>query len=89
MVARVEAFASCPVTETTNTSVEFWCSGFNSYRILVFECFSAVCLSHRPISFSLYVSPTPPEELRGVKFGDAGNYEKGLSGSFSFMAAEK
>jgi len=75
--------------EATNTSVEFWCSGFNSYCILVFECFSAVCLSHCPINLSFYVPPTPPEELRGFKFGDAGNYEKGLCGSFSFMAAEK
>jgi len=46
-------------------------------------------LSHCPINLSFYVPPTPPEELRGFKFGDAGNYEKGLCGSFSFMAAEK
>jgi hypothetical protein len=76
--------------ETANKSEEFWCSGFNSYRILVFGCFSALCLSHCPINFSFYVPPPPPDELRSVKFGDAGTYEIGLPVSFFlFMAAEK
>jgi hypothetical protein len=46
-------------------------------------------LSHGSINFSFYVPPSSPEELRSVKFGDAGTYEIGLPGSFSFMAAEK
>jgi hypothetical protein len=48
-------------------------------------------LSHGYINFSFYVPPSPPEEFRSVKFGDAGTYEihVGLPGSFAFMAPEK